>query len=434
MMNSHLDGITGGSDSRTRRRFEELDIQSLQQLQLDRLNRLLSSILPQNGFYAEKLRGIELPLASLSDIGEFPFTRKDELVVDAAADALAANRTWPRERYVRFHRTSGTRGRAVGVLDTAEDWQWWIDTWQFVLDAAELVSNDRVLMAFSFGPFVGFWSAYDAVAARGALVIPTGGMSTRARIELALEQNATVVGCTPSYALHMADVAAKHQIILADADVRCLIVAGEPGGSIPEVRRRIEADWGARVVDHGGATEVGPWGYADQAGRGLHIVESEFIAEFISVESGRAAADGELSELVLTSLRRFGCPVIRYRTGDLVRPRRDSAGPNRFVLLEGGVLGRTDDMMVIRGVNIFPSSVESILRGFADVVEFRMTASKSGQMDMLRVEIEDRRDRPQRVAEELRLKLGLTVQVDSVPVGSLPRSEGKSRRFVDLRE
>jgi phenylacetate-CoA ligase len=265
------------------------------------------------------------------------------------------------------------------------------------------------------------------------LVIPGGGLSTLARLDLLQSSQATVLCCTPSYALHMAEVARENHLAPASFSVRRIIVAGEPGGSIPAVRHRIETAWNARVIDHGGATEVGPWGYADQQQRGLHVMENEFFAEFLSVESGEPAGEGGLAELVLTTLGRYGSPVIRYRTGDLVRPSWTAEGPNRFVLLEGGVLGRADDMMVIRGVNVFPGAIEQILRGFPDVMEYRMTAYKEGQMDALLVEIEDRLEAPQRVASELQLRLGLRVDVRSVPLGSLPRFEGKGGRFVDRR-
>ncbi len=416
-----------------RRRLESLEPAALLRWQLDRLNNLLKTVLPQNSFYAEKLTGLKLPLESHQQLAELPFTSKDELVRGRHDLDAAANLTYPLERYVRYHRTSGTHGRPLIVLDTADDWQWWIDTWQFVLDAAELGPQDRVVMAFSFGPFIGFWSAHDAVVARGALVIPTGGMDTLSRLEIIRGSGATAVFCTPSYALRMAEVAADNNVHLTALQVRKIVVAGEPGGSLPAVRDRIEAAWNAKVIDHAGASEVGPWGYAEIHGRGLRVVESDFIAEFLSVESGRPAGEGELSELVLTTLGRAGCPVIRYRTGDLVRPTWKVPGTNRFVLLEGGVLGRSDDMLIIRGVNVFPSSVEQILRSFPEVVEYRMTAQKAGEMDALSIEIEDHLNDPQRVATELRLRLGLNVDVRCVPIGSLPRFDGKGKRFVDER-
>ncbi|MEC7448924.1 MAG: phenylacetate--CoA ligase family protein, partial [Planctomycetota bacterium] len=227
---------------------------------------------------------------------------------------------------------------------------------------------------------------------------------------------------------------AENQIETRHLDVRCVIVAGEPGGSIPSIRQRIEEAWGASVVDHSGASEVGPWGFGDSDGQGLFINEHDFVAEFISVETGKPASEGELSELVLTSLGRLGSPVIRYRTGDLVRPSWNHDRDCRFVFLEGGVLSRADDMMIIRGVNIFPSSIEQILRSFPEVVEYRLTAIKSGAMDSIVVEIEDRLDRPERVATELQLRLGLKIQVDGVPLGSLPRFEAKGKRFIDQRK
>ncbi len=421
--------------------MESLDEEALKRHQLARLNGLLKAILPENRFYAEKLRGISSeqlqdangPLRSFDEFLDFPFTFKDELAASSRPGSMAANLTYPIEHYTRYHQTSGTHGRPLVVLDTPEDWNWWIDCWQFVLDAAEIGPSDRVLMAFSFGPFIGFWSAFDAAVTRGCLVVPGGGINTLARLELLRTTKITVIFCTPSYALHLAEVAAEHQIDVGELDVRQLVLAGEPGGSVPATRERIESAWKACVLDHSGASEVGPWGYGDLRGHGLFVNEHDFLAEFRSVKTGEPAAEGELAELVLTNLGRAGCPIIRYRTGDLVRPSWQHAGDNRFVFLEGGVLSRSDDMMVIRGVNIFPSSLEQILRSFPEVVEYRMTARTVAEMDQLVVEIEDRLNDPARVADELRLRLGLKVEVRTVTPGSLPRVEGKGKRFIDER-
>ncbi|MFC1757999.1 phenylacetate--CoA ligase family protein [Planctomycetota bacterium] len=419
------------SSSARRRQLESLSRSELEVHQLSRLNGLLDRVLPANRFYQAKLGDVSRPIRSLEEFRQLPLTEKDEL---ASADCdIAANHTWPVEKYLRYHRTSGTKGKPMVVLDTLADWQWWIDTWQFVLDAAQIKESDRVAMAFSFGPFVGFWSAHDAIASRGALLIPCGGMDTIGRLDVIQSAKATVICSTPTYAMRLAEVAEENQIDLANSSVNRIIVAGEPGGNIPAVRKRIESAWGARVIDHCGATEVGPWGYADSGNRGLRIVESEFIAEFISVDTRQPARDGELSRLVLTTLGRAGCPVIRYQTGDLVRPRWDTETENRFVLLEGGVLGRSDDMMIIRGVNVFPSSVEQILRTFPSVVEYRMTATKSGQMDALYIEVEDDQNDSQQIAKELKLRLGLSVAVRNVEAGTLPRFEAKGKRFVDKR-
>ncbi len=228
-------------------------------------------------------------------------------------------------------------------------------------------------------------------------------------------------------------MAAENHIDARSLGVKRLVLAGEAGGSLPAMRARIEEAWNAAVLDHAGATEIGPWGYGDLAGTGLHVTETEFIAEFMSVENGGPATEGEIAELVLTSLGRVGSPLIRYRTGDLVRPSWQYAGANRFVFLPGGVVSRADDMLIVRGVNIYPSSVEQIMRSFPELVEYRLVVGKEAEMDHLRVEIEDRLQCPERVAAELLLRLGLKVEVVCVPLGSLPRFEAKGRRVVDDR-
>lgn len=416
-----------------RERLTRLDPAALASHQLARLNAMLSEILPDNGFYADKLSHLNIPLKSLDDLASFPFTYKEELVGVAFRTDFPANLTYPLESYVRYHQTSGTRGKPLPVLDTAKDWQWWVDCWQYVLDAADIHPGDRVMMAFSFGPFIGFWTAHDAVIARGALVIPSGGFGTTARLELIRNTGATVVFSTPSYALHMAEVAHDRQINLPALGVRKMFVAGEPGGSVTSVRERIEKAWNAKLTDHAGASEIGPWGYSDPQQRGLYVMESEFIAEFLSHETGEPATEGELSELVLTSLGRWGSPVIRYRTGDLVKPIWNHGQDCSFVLLEGGILGRVDDMVVVRGVNIFPSSIEQIIRSFPEVIEYRLTASRKGEMDHLKLEIEDRLQKPERISDELQVRLGLKIDVTLAPTGSLPRFEGKGKHFIDNR-
>ena len=199
------------------------------------------------------------------------------------------------------------------------------------------------------------------------------------------------------------------------------------------MRQRIESAWGAEVIDHVGASEIGPWGYADAQRRGVHVLEAEFIAEFLTVEAGEDAATTGLSQLVLTSLGRVGMPLVRYQTGDLVRPTWPEDGPNRFVLLEGGVVGRADDMLIVRGVNVFPSAIDQILRSFPEVVEYRATIGKRGEMDELVIDVEDHLGEPQRIADEFNLRLGLQVAVRVVEPLSLPRFEGKGKRIVDER-
>ncbi|WP_145348632.1 phenylacetate--CoA ligase family protein [Rosistilla ulvae] len=418
-------------DATDRLSFTRLRRDLLEAMQIERFNRLLEAILPQNRFHDDRLGDIQFPLQALGELRHLPTLSKADLI--AAGDTFPPRfHTFDASRYIRLHRTSGTTGRPLPLLDTADDWQWWIDTWQFVLDAADVTADDRAFMAFSFGPFIGFWSANDALAARGAMVIPGGGLSTAARLTLLQDSDATILCCTPTYALHMADVARAESIPIESSAIRCVIVAGEPGGSIPEVRQRIEAAWGAKVIDHSGATEIGPWGFGTADGTSLHVIETEFIAEFL-LEDGTPTAEGQLSELVLTNLGRIGAPIIRYRTGDLVRPRWDHRDECRFVRLEGGVLGRADDMVVVRGVNVFPSSIERVIRSIPELGEFRILLSKQGEMDQVSVEVEDPQNDPQRIGKQFETAIGLRIAIKIVPEGSLPRFEAKARRVVDNR-
>lgn len=421
---------------------------------LARLRRLLRTILPTNGLYATKLgRHVDIDaLRSLDDIAAWPCTTKEELVA-AAVDGRPGNVTWSADRYVRFHQTSGTHGRPLQAWDTAEDWCWWMDCWRVVLARGAVGPGDRVLVASSFGPYAGFWSAFDAAVAVGALVIPGGGLSSLARLELMRRSGATVLVATPSYALHLAEVAVDAAVDTARLPIRLVIVAGEPGGSIPAVRRRLAEAWGAAVLDHAGATEVGPWGVGDLSAAdgpaaapgdsarppGLHVIEEHFHPEFLAVGTGGAAAPGQAAELVLTTLGRAGAPVIRYRTGDVVRPvwpgdEAIAAGACPWVRLDGGVLGRVDDMLVVRGVNIFPGAIDDIVRGFPEVLEYRVTMATCESLDTITIEIEDRLADPARVAREFQVRLGLKVDVRVVASGSLPRFEGKGRRVVDHRD
>jgi phenylacetate-CoA ligase len=415
-----------------RRQLMQLERGALEALQLAKLKTLVAEI-KSSPFFAQKLSGISAPLTSLGQLRELPFTTKDELIPTASEPLLPRHHTAALGEYVRFHQTSGTRGRPLPVLDTAADWQWWIECWQYVLDAAEVTGADRALLAFSFGPFIGFWSAFDALVERGALVIPGGGLSSRARLDLIARTQPNVLLCTPSYSLRLAEVGLEAGIRLGDLGVKKIIVAGEPGGSVPATRSRIEATWNATVIDHAGATEIGAWGFGDAAGSGLYGLESEFLFELLRPTDNQPAAPGELAQLVITSLGRRGCPVLRYRTGDLVRAEYPSSGDCRFVHFPGGVLGRADEMLVVRGVNVYPSAIEQIVHGFPEVIAYRLTIRKRGELDELLLEVEDRMQRPERIASELELRLGLHVEVTLAPPMSLPRSEGKRQTLVDAR-
>jgi phenylacetate-CoA ligase len=399
------------------------------------LNQVLDAA-SRRPFYEDRLAGIKLPLQSLDRLDLLPVLTKTDLN-NGQRCAPAKIFDMPPAQYTRLHQTSGTEGFPMVVLDTADDWKWWLRCWDFVLDAADVSQQDVAMMAFSFGPFIGFWTANDAFVRRGAMVVPGGGMSSENRLRMIEDHDCTVVCCTPTYALHLAAVAETSGIDLHSNSVTRIVVAGEPGGSIPSIRARIEEAWGAKVIDHAGASEVGAWGFGSDDGRGIHVIETEFIAELLRFDddhpSGIAVADGEQAELVLTNLGRLGGPVIRYRTGDIVRGFRVHDQPCKFLWLDGGVLGRSDDMLMIRGVNVFPSSIEAIIREVASASEFRIVASRAGEMDQLAIEIESDDNAAARLANLLRDRLAMRINVTIVPADSLPRFEAKARRLIDRR-
>ena len=342
---------------------------------------------------------------------------------------LGSIATYDAARYVAYHQTSGTTGRPLVVLDTAESWDWWLRCWVEVYRAAGVTAADRVFFAFSFGPFIGFWSAFEAARRLGALAVPAGGLDTKGRLALMRTARATVLLCTPTYALRLLEAAEAEGVDPRTLGIRRTIHAGEPGASIPSVRARIEQGFAALCFDHAGATEVGAYGFACEARDGLHVNEAEFIAEVVDAE-GRPADEGEL---VLTNLGRAGWPVIRYRTGD--RVRRDGAGCScgrALLKLPGGILGRADDLMIVRGVNVYPSAVEAIVRELGGM-EFRMVRTRVEAMEELTVEVEGEPALADLLAERLRERLGLRLPTLAVPAGSLPRFELKARRIVDQR-
>src|SRR6266511_1824714 len=355
--------------------------------QVVQLRRLLAALIPANGFYAKKLLAVGLT-ADIRSLDEFaqkvPFTTKQEIVEDQRAHPpYGTNLTFPIDRYTRFHQTSGTTSTPLRWLDTPESWDWMVESWTEIFSAAGATAGDRVFFAFSFGPFIGFWLAYEAAQRIGCLCIPGGGLNSAARLRVMIDNAATIVCCTPTYALRLAEVAAEEKIDLRAAPVKTLIVAGEPGGSIPALRARLQELWpGARIFDHHGMTEVGPVTYeCPKCPGALHVIESAYFAEVIQPGAGTTAGSGEPGELVLTTLGRTGSPLLRYRTGDVVRHgtrnselgtpglpppamigRQPCACGRHTLRLEGGILGRVDDMVGVRGVNIFPSAVDDLIR------------------------------------------------------------------------
>lgn len=420
-----------------------LSRRALEERQVARLQEMLRQLLETNDFYRKKLlKGGAPRIDSLQALGELPFTTKGELVEDQLNHPpFGTDLTYSLESYIRIHQTSGTTGKPMYWLDTEKSWRWWAECWKVIFRAAGVHSGDRIYFAFSFGPFIGFWSGWEGARKVGALAISGGGQSTSQRLKAIMDYQATVVVCTPTYGVHMASEARKAGIDLANgSSVRITIHAGEPGASIPGTKKLLEQAWGAKCYDHPGATEVGAYGFeCEPQPGGVHVNEREFIAEVIHPETGAAVGEGERGELVITNLGRVGSPVIRYRTGDLVQPSYRPCGCGRpFMLLQGGVLGRVDDMIIVRGVNVFPSAIENVMREFAEVEEFRVEVFQRGALPELKLILEPGLERSfskgleEKVANRIRESIGLRPQVELAPPGTLPRFELKAKRFFKL--
>jgi phenylacetate-CoA ligase len=415
----------------------------LRSFQVEKLKKLLQAISERNRFYTKKYAeaGIAtLDVRSFVDFQKLPFTLKSELMqAQAEAPPFGTNATFSPHEYTRVHQTSGTTGTPLCVVDTPESWEWWGHCWGHVLTGAGITSADRVFLAFSFGPFIGFWAAAEGTRRIGAMMIPGGGWDSLQRLRMIRELGATVVCCTPTYALRLAEVARENNFDLWATSVRALIHAGEPGANVAQTKTRIEAAWNAKCFDHAGASEVGAHSFeCELQTGGMHVIESEFIVEVFDPETGKETRDGEVGELVITNLGRAGFPVIRYRTGDLVRLNTAPCPCGRtFARFEGGLLGRSDDMVTIRGVNIYPTAIENVVRQFGSVGEFQVTVTKQQEMQELEVHIEvlsanDAEDVRKQVEQAIYRALSLRPIVKVAARGSLERFEMKARRLRRL--
>jgi phenylacetate-CoA ligase len=402
--------------------------------QIAALDDLLQRVHETNAFQRARLRGARV--STVEDLRALPFTIKDELLLDqASSPPYGTNLTFPLEHYTHLHLTSGTVGEQLRVLQTAEDWQATRRCFARVLSEAGITAADRVALPFPFGAYLQFWAAAAGVEDVGALALPLGGLEGRERLRAIAEFEATAIVCTPTYALGLIDVALEHGLEDAFASVRALICQGEPGASIPAARERIESAWGARVFDHAGSTEVGVFSYPCAAGGGLHVNGQEFLCEILDPAGGEEVGPGTQGELVLSALSRIGCPAIRFRSGDVVDVGGACPAGHDDVWLPNGIVGRTDDMVVIRGMNVFPSAIEQTLREAGLLGEYRIRFyTEATERDEIRVLVEATDPAMVRMIEERIFgRLALRVRVVPVMPGVLTAQRLKARRVEDMR-
>jgi phenylacetate-CoA ligase len=382
-------------------------------------------------------------LKSFADLRRLPFTRKADYAAGLLADppfgSLAAVK--PGEA-VRVHFSSGTTGKPAPVLWTLPDIERWADLYARFLYAQGLRRGDVFQCMFSYAWFVGGLGATLAAQRLGALVIPASSSDTERQIDTIFQYKPRCVIGTPSFMAHMAEAAEKMGRDLAASTVEMVCVGGEPGASIPGTRERIERQWGAKMFDCYGALECQPIGWDTAAQLGPTLAEDFIYVEILHPDTTEPVADGERGVLVLTHLDKQACPLVRWWTGDIVvRDSKPAPDGRTHARLAGGVMGRSDDMLIIRGVNLFPTAVEDIVRGFAGlsseyllVIDDSVKDPKTSFLTGVKLRVEPAGDAGPdlggRLEKLLREKLQVRFVVEVVPPGSLPRTVHKAKRVV----
>lgn len=376
-------------------------------------------------------------LKTLADLAKFPFTSKEDLRLAYPYGMFAV----PMEKIVRIHASSGTTGKPTVVGYTREDIITWSNVVARSIRAAGGTTHDIIHIGYGYGLFTGGLGAHYGAERLGATVIPMSGGQTEKQVQVIQDFKPTIIMCTPSYMLHLADEFRRQHIDPKNCSLEVGIFGAEPW--TPAMRQEIEATFGIDAVDIYGLSEVMGPGVANECvdtKDGPHIWEDHFYPEIINPATGEPVADGAEGELVFTTLTKMGMPVIRYRTRDLTRLLPGTARSMRRM---GKIVGRSDDMLIIRGVNVFPTQIEElILKHGALSPHYELQVDRDGHMDMLTVrgEIRPGVDDAGRAAAAKKLQhdikslIGISTKVDILPPESLKRSEGKAKRVTDNRQ
>ncbi len=425
--------------------IETLPREKLIEIELKRFREVIRWAKECSPFYKRKLHGIEPgDIRTLQDVEKVPITEKEELREAQAGrepylygDLLAV----PPESLSVFHQTSGTTGRPVYFPDTYESWQWVVDVWCYILYAAGFRSTDRVFLPFAYNVYIAFWQGHYAAEKLGCEVVPGGALDTKGRIEKIREVRATALMNTPTYGLHMSEVAKEMGINpKRDLFIKKMICAGEP---MPEpTRLRLEEEWGADVYDHIGGTEPGGWGGMCSEKRGMHVIEPHYLFEMVDLETmSKPIPAGMRGVAVITPLCRRCIPLIRFNLKDVMMVMDEPCPCGRTSIRVDQIEGRVDDLRKIRGVFFSPHMVEEVIRAkFPEVVEFEILLTQEEVMPVLTLRIEmdpslsedQHKKSKARIREELKVKTNLTFEIESVKPGGLPRYTLKSARFKDF--
>jgi phenylacetate-CoA ligase len=425
-------------------RAETLAEVDLQRLQVDRLRTCVERVSRSVPFYRERLAGAGVDagaIRTLDDLARLPFTTKQDLRDQYPFGLLAV----PREQVVRVHASSGTTGKLTVVGYTRADLDLWAQMIARALAAAGVRAGDIVHNAYGYGLFTGGLGFHDGATLLGATVIPVSGGNTKRQLQIMQDFGSTVLCCTPSYALLIAEIASEEGVDLDALQLKVGLFGAEPWSG--RMRAEIERRLGLRAFDHYGLSEIIGPGVAGECAdqQGLHINEDHFIAEIVDPQSGERLPDGEIGELVISCVTKEALPLLRYRTRDRTRLRREPCACGRTTARMDKVLGRTDDMIVVRGVNVFPSQIETVLLQAGEVApHYQLIVDRSSayldELDVL-VEVsaeifgssEHLSQLERRLKLDIQSTLGITCRVQLVAPKQIQRSEGKAVRIVDKR-
>ncbi len=431
-------------------KVETLGRPALEALQLAKLREQIAWASQRSPWYRRTLAGLDqAALSSVADLRRLPMlTREDWMNSQFEHPPYGELPTIGGEGAIRVHTTSGTTGKGpLRALDSRKDWAWIAEMWAYGIWGCGVRPGDTAYIAFGYGSFIGFWGLHYSMEKIGVLNVPGGAQTSEARVRQIIDFGATVVASTPTYALRLAQEAQLLGIDLRGSAVQRIILSGEPAGSIPQTKALIEELWGAKAFDTAGMTEIGTimvFECEHQPG-GTHIIEDHVLEEVIDPDTLEPVAYGESGERVVTSFGRGAIPLLRYRTGDLVCkvPAARCLCGRGFDIYEGGILGRVDDMKIIRGTNVYPRAIEAIVREYPEVDEFQTVITREGMRDEITLRVELKTDAPddrwEGLAETLHNRLalaheGLNFRIERAGAGELPRFELKAKRTIDKRD
>ncbi|MBN2879497.1 MAG: phenylacetate--CoA ligase [Clostridia bacterium] len=420
--------------------------QDMEDLQSERLRKLVAYSYDNVTYYRKKMdeAGVKPEdIKSISDLSRLPFTVKDDLRDNYPYDAFAV----PMRDIVRIHASSGTTGKPTVVGYTKADLETWAEVMARTFSAAGVREDSIVQVAYGYGLFTGGLGAHYGAEKLGASVIPISGGNTQKQIMLLQDFGSDAIACTPSYALYLAEVLGEMGIDpRKDLKLKYGIFGAEPWSH--EMRAQIEEKLGIRATDIYGLSEIIGPGVATECELqdGLHIMEDHFLPEIINPETGEVLKEGQKGELVFTTLTKEGIPLIRYRTRDVTSLRYDKCGCGRTLVRMEKVMGRSDDMLIIRGVNVFPTQVESVLANMAEIEpHYLLVVDRKNNMDTLEIwvemseelfsdEVKKIEEVRQKIKDNIQSLLGLTADIKLVEPKTIERSMGKAKRVEDKRK